>query len=186
MRVPDFLRTTTFRLAASFAVMFSLSAILLFAFIYWQTAARETVRIDRFLRNDAAAIGRQTEPEIYRAVAQRNLGDLHRITYAALFAPDGRMLVGNLAELPSGLPIDGNAHPVESLPAETEPHDRGVARVVARRLPGGEVLVVGRNVQRAAHPWRYRVKRLGAWRDPGIVLVDGRRRLCQLACATAG
>ena len=146
MRVPDFLRTTTFRLAASFAVMFSLSAILLFAFIYWQTAARETVRIDRFLRNDAAAIGRQTEPEIYRAVAQRNLGDLHRITYAALFAPDGRMLVGNLAELPPGLPIDGNAHPVESLPAETEPHDRGVARVVARRLPGGEVLVVGRNV----------------------------------------
>lgn len=146
MHIPAFLRTTTFRIAASFALMFSLSAILLFMFIYWQTAARETARIDQFLRNDAAAIGRESEEDIARAVAQRNLGDLHRITYAALFAADGRLLVGNVAKLPLGLPIDGQAHPAEGMLAASEPPDPGAVRVVASRLPGGQVLLVGRNV----------------------------------------
>ena len=100
MRLPDFLRTSTFRLAASFAVLFALSVIVLFAFIYWQTALHETARIDRFLVNDATLIARQSEPEVHRAVSQRNLGDLHRITYAALFDSDGRPLAGNLSTLP--------------------------------------------------------------------------------------
>jgi len=145
-RVPGFLRTTVFRLAASFAVMFSVSVILLFAFIYWQTQARETRRIDRFLVADAALIAGQTEAQIEQAVSLRNLGDLHRITFAALFTADGRRVIGNLAALPTGLPIDGRAHPLDTVPDEAGALGLGAARAVGRRLPGGNILVVGRNI----------------------------------------
>jgi methyl-accepting chemotaxis protein len=146
IRVPDFLRTTVFRLAAAFAVMFSVSVILLFAFIYWQTKTRETERIDRFLVADAALIAGQTQPQIEQAVSLRNLGDLHRITFAALFTADGRLVIGNLATLPSDLPIDGRAHALGTVSAETGALGLGAARAVGRRLPGGHILVVGRNV----------------------------------------
>jgi signal transduction histidine kinase len=146
MHLPDFLRTSTFRLAASFAVMFSLSVTFLFAFIYWQTALHETARIDRFLVSDAALIAGQPEHEIYRAVSLRSLGDLHRITYAALFDAGGKPLVGNLLALPPDLPVDGQAHALDRLPTEADSSVLGAARVVGRKLPGGEVLVVGRNV----------------------------------------
>jgi len=144
-RVPGFLRTTMFRLAASFAVMFSVSVILLFAFIYWQTRARETERIDRFLVADSALIAGQTAPQIEQAVSLRNLGDLHRITFAALFTADGRLLIGNLAALPSGLPLDGRAHALDTVP-EAGALGLGAARAVGRRLAEGDILVIGRNV----------------------------------------
>jgi signal transduction histidine kinase len=146
IRVPDFLRTTVFRLAAAFAVMFSVSVILLFAFIYWQTQTRETARIDRFLVADAALIAGETEPQIKQAVSARNLGDLHRITFAALFDADGRLLIGNLAALPFDLPMDGRAHALDTVPLETGALGLGAARAVGRRLPGGNILVVGRSV----------------------------------------
>jgi signal transduction histidine kinase len=146
MRLPGFLRTSTFRLAASFAVTFALSVVFLFAFIYWETALRETARIDRFLVSDAALIARQPAQEIYRAVSLRNLGDLHRVTYAALFASDGRPLVGNLAVLPPDLPVDGQAHGLDGLPPVADGLDFGSAQIVGRRLPGGDILVIGRNV----------------------------------------
>lgn len=146
MRLPDFLRTTTFRLAAAFAVMFSLSAILLFAFIYWQTGSRETARIDRFLVADVASIAGRPEADIERAVSSRSLGDLHRITFAALFAGDGRLLVGNLPELPPGLRVDGRAHAVAGMPIEADAPALGAARVVGRRLANGNILVLGRNI----------------------------------------
>ncbi len=146
IRVPDFLRTTVFRLAASFAVMFSVSVILLFAFIYWQTETRETARIDRFLVADAALIAGETEPQIEQAVSLRSLGDLHRITFAALFADNGRLLIGNLAALPPDLPIDGRAHALDTVSPEAGALGLGAARAVGRRLPNGNILVVGRNV----------------------------------------
>ncbi len=146
MRLPDFLRTTRFRLAAGFAVMFALSVSLLFAFIYWQTGSRETARIDRFLIADAASIAGRPESDIERAVVSRSLGDLHRITFAALFAADGRALAGNLAALPPGLPVDGGAHAISGLPIEPDALDLGAARMVARRLGNGDILVVGRNI----------------------------------------
>jgi hypothetical protein len=145
MQLPGFLRTTIFRLAVSFAVVFSVSVMLLFAFIYWQTAVYETARIDRFLGDDAAVIARQPEPEVRRAVALRSLGDLHRITYAALFAADGKRLLGNLPVLPPGLPLDGRVHAIDRMPTMAEP-PKGAARMVGRRLPNGEMLLMGRNV----------------------------------------
>jgi signal transduction histidine kinase len=146
VQIPDFLRTSTFRTAASFTVVFALSAALLFAFIYWQTAARETRRIDQFLTRDAALIAQQSPAAIHQAVSLRITGDLHRITYAALFDGAGHRLAGNVSAVPGDLPLDGQAHEVGTLSAADDGRDPGVIRAVARRLPDGGVLVIGRNV----------------------------------------
>jgi len=146
LRFPDFLRTSTFRLAAAFAVVFAVSAVLLFAFIYWQTAVHETGRIDRFLTDDAKFISDQSPDEVYRAVSSRILGDLHRISYAALFDRFGNRLVGNLSEPPKNLPADGVAHEIEDIHLIDDSVEAETVRAVARRLPSGELLVVGRNV----------------------------------------
>src|SRR5271163_2303669 len=99
-RVPDFMRSSTFGLTATFALMFAASAALLFAFIYWQTAVLETGRIDRFIARDAALIAEKPPEEMVRTVADRALDDLHRITSAGLFDAAGRPLAGNLRSLP--------------------------------------------------------------------------------------
>ncbi len=146
MRVPDFLLTSTFRLAAIFAVTFSVAAALLFGFIYWQTALFETGRIDAFIVKNAELVAAEPRPSMEQAVSSRILGDLHRISFAALFDPSGKPISGNLESLPDGLPADGRAHEVQAVTMldgqiVTEP-----VRAVARRLDDGSVLVIGRNI----------------------------------------
>ena len=146
MPLPDFLQTATFRLAATFAIAFAISAALLFAFIYWEVALYETQRVDGFMTRDAGFLAGQTPRAIDSAVALRILGDLHRITYAAVFDRAGRRRIGNLDSLPVGLPIDGRAHAVEASQTEGAGDQIGTLRAVARRLPDGDILVIGRNV----------------------------------------
>jgi signal transduction histidine kinase len=146
LRVPDFLLTSTFRLAAIFAVTFSVAAALLFGFIYWQTALFETGRIDAFIVKNAELVAAEPRPSMEQAVSSRILGDLHRISFAALFDPSGKPISGNLESLPDGLPADGRAHEVQAVTMldgqiVTEP-----VRAVARRLDDGSVLVIGRNI----------------------------------------
>jgi signal transduction histidine kinase len=146
MRKPEFLRGTTFRLAATFAGTFAISAVFLFAFIYWQTAIFETGRIDTFISRDAKTISEAPIDEIYRTVSIRILGDLHRITFAGVFDKDGRVLAGNLDSLPAGLPADGRAHRVQAVRADHITDHFQVIRAVARRLADGNLLVIGRDI----------------------------------------
>ena len=49
MRVPDFAGTTTFRWTLAIADAFVLCTLVLFGFVYWQTAAYMTSTIDGLL-----------------------------------------------------------------------------------------------------------------------------------------
>jgi methyl-accepting chemotaxis protein len=73
--------------------------------------------------------------------------DPRMVQYAAVFAPDGQPLAGNLANLPPDLKVDGPAQ--ESVfPARTG-RDKQIVRGIARRLPNGNIVVVGRNIEEA-------------------------------------
>ncbi|HLY55273.1 MAG TPA: ATP-binding protein [Stellaceae bacterium] len=144
--MPDFLLTSTFRLAAIFALTFSVAAALLFGFIYWQTALFETGRIDAFIVKNAEMVAAEPRPAMEQAVASRILGDLHRISFAALFATNGSRIAGNLAGVPEGLPADGKAHEVQAVRTEDNTTIVEPVRAVARRLDDGSLLVIGRNI----------------------------------------
>jgi len=140
--LPDIFRTSTFRLADSFAAAFALSTLVLFAFIYWQTTVVESARIDSALMRDAEALGGQSQPDIIEGVKVRLAADYHRLTYACLFEANGHPLAGNLEALPPGLPLDGRSR--RTVIAKQQAGE-GVM-MVARRLTDGHILVLGRSL----------------------------------------
>ena len=146
MSQTEIFRSTPFRLAAAFAAAIAAVTLLLFAFIYWQTAIFETARIDGLLQSEAAVIAGESEPEIVRSVDRQLAGNLFRVSFVGLFSADGTLLAGNLRHIPIGLPIDGLGHRVSATGIEPQAPGFAVVRAVARRLPGGAVLVIARDI----------------------------------------
>ena len=140
----DLLRATSFRLAIALAALFGASTLLIFVFIYWQTAGSETRRIEALIEYDAKVEAGEPRELIERFVTNRVTSDFHHLTYAALFEADGRYVAGDLGQIPAGLPVDGQVHVTRIAPSGESGLAPETVRAVARRLPDGSVLVVGR------------------------------------------
>jgi signal transduction histidine kinase len=140
MRLSEVWRTTTFRLTLLYGLLFALGIGALLAMVYLRTAVYLTQRVDRILDAEATA-----EMAVPRAALRQTLDDAlilnGRTSVFALFAADGTRITGNLRALPEGLTPAGR--PVE---AAATPEFGASARLLARRLPSGEVLVVGRDI----------------------------------------
>ncbi len=145
--VSEAANTATFRIAIAFAATFSAAALLLFGFVYWQTAGLETNRVDRYIETQAATLSQAAPQEIMWAVQSHLAEDLHRVSFIALFDSDHALVAGNMREVPSGLRFDGRAYPVEvDWVADGVAH-RELVRAVGRVLPDGRLLLVGRNIE---------------------------------------
>jgi signal transduction histidine kinase len=145
-----FLRGGTFRLSVIFSGTCVVSGVLLFATIYWQTKNFETRRIGAFVLTEASTVSQGSADEILwtvrRRAAHEYQDEYHDMSFAALFAPDGRLLAGNLDRIPPELPADGRAHEVELIQAGKHPIHRPII-AVASLLPDGTLLVFGRGVR---------------------------------------
>jgi len=142
VRLPDFARTTTFRWTLAVAGAFVLCTLVLFGFVYLQTAAYMTSRIDRLLTEELPVVAAGTPEDWLRK-------DPRRVRIAGLFRTDGHRIAGNMESLPPGLkpdvPADAVVVRVDNLGREMQK-----VRLVVHRLPSGEVLVIGRNVDELA------------------------------------
>jgi signal transduction histidine kinase len=143
--LPEFVRTTTFRWAIAVATMFAVYMLVLFAVIYWRTGDYLTARSDAVVSMQAHVISVGTLGEQLIAIDQLLKQDPRRVQHAGLFAPDGHRVAGNLERVPPELKID---RPARSAVIQVGPSaaDRQVVRAVARSIPGGGVLVIGRDV----------------------------------------
>ena len=124
----EIFRTATFRLVLTLTLAFSALIGLLFGFIYWQTTVYETHRIDTILTNEASNLADAPESVVLRQVSLRISADLHRISFAGLFAPDGTRIAGNLRKPPASLPADGAVHGVSASRLDPENSDTESAR----------------------------------------------------------
>ena len=145
MRLTETFRTATFRTAALASAAFGASTLLLFAFIYWQTAGLETERIDRFLAHESLAMSREAPAALTADVNTRYARDLHREGFAGLYTGTGQFLAGDLADYPADLPRDERAHRVLMRHGNAETGAAEKVRALARVLADGRVLVVGRS-----------------------------------------
>lgn len=134
-------RTTTFRLTAIYCVVFSLGAVAMLGMIYLQSAVYLTRRVDGILKTEADALAQSPRDGLRRRISEELVLNGDRTNVFALFSADGTWLAGNLAALPIGLKMDGK--PIEIAPTSIFPAS---ARLIARRLPTGEILVTGRDV----------------------------------------
>jgi signal transduction histidine kinase len=134
------LRLPMFRLALLYSALFAFSTLLLFAFIYWQTAVVETQRVDGQLLHDSQFLASLSPAELKDTIDNRLMPDFRRVAHAGLFAADGTRLAGNLPAVPDKLKFNGAIHRVEV------PEQHLAIRAIGLSRPDGTRLVIGRNV----------------------------------------
>ena len=134
-------RTTTARLTMFYGLIFALGILTLLGVVYWQSALYLNHRVDRILKARAEVFMQSSPADLPREIRQGLAIDGARINLYALFSRDGAPLEGNLRRMPPRLTPDG-----ASLDLPPTPDFPSEARLIARRLPWGEILVVGRDV----------------------------------------
>jgi len=146
MRQIQLIRSSTFLWALAMAAGFALFVVGLFAFIYWELDDYLIARSDRMITTQIHFIAELSPAHRISAIADHLDQDSRGVQYAGLFDAAGTRLAGNIDRVPRELGLDGAVRGVRlDLIKKPALHDP-VVRVVGKRLDGGEVLVVGRNV----------------------------------------
>jgi signal transduction histidine kinase len=144
VRLPDFIQTTTFRWSLGVAGAFVLCTLLLFGFVYWQTAVYMTASLDSLLTSDVSLIAVDAPARQLERIEFRLRDDPRHIRIAGLFGSDGHRVAGNLERVPGGVtpevPSDAVVVRLDGEARETQN-----VRLVVHPLPDGETLVIGRN-----------------------------------------
>lgn len=147
MRRIEFIRTTSFRWAVAFAGILVAALGLLSGFIYWRTTGYLVRRADRelqeFSQRPVSSGSHAPEDGPFDNFFSDDPG---QAKIAGLFEADGTRVAGTLSRVPPGLPPLGVVGEMKfEIPVRgrltLEP-----LRVLARRLPDGRLLVLGRGV----------------------------------------
>jgi signal transduction histidine kinase len=146
IRPGEIWRTSTFRFACLSSGIFASLLVVLCALIYWQAAVYETGEIDGFIVKDARRIASGDVRPTVEALLEQVDNQPGRLAYSALFTPDFKPEIGNLAEMPLRLPADGRAHRAVTIDRRSGIPVEHTLRAVAIRLPSREILVIGRSV----------------------------------------
>ena len=146
MRLPEFLRTTTFRWTLLVAGTFTLCTLLMFGFVYWQVAEFVTSRVDDVINSDADVIKSHPGQPVLDGINDRLRQDPRRLKLAGLFSADGTWIAGNVESLPEDLEPDAPAHTISLVRIDNRGRETQDVRGVARRLGNGEILVIARNI----------------------------------------
>ena len=144
VHLPDFARTTTFRSTLVIAGAFVLCTVVLFGFVYWQTAAYMTSSFDALITGELHIFAAEPPERWLPHINERLDNDPRRVRIAGLFGADGHRIVGNLESLPGGLTPDVPADAVV-VRVDNQGRETQKVRLATVRLPDGEILAIGRN-----------------------------------------
>src|SRR3989440_4313109 len=126
VRLPDFARTTTFRWTLAVAGAFVLCTLVLFGFVYWQTAVYMTSKYDVLLTEELRVFAANTPEQRLLEIDDRLRKDPHRNKIAGLFGIDGHRIAGNMESLPPGLAPDA---PTDAVVIRVEDSGREMQKV---------------------------------------------------------
>jgi len=140
------LSSNTFRWALAVAGVFAVFVIVLFGFIYWQADRYLIARSDKLIGSQLNFIAGLPSERRLDAIDDQLKPDTRGVQYAGLFSADGRKIAGNLERFPPDLQMNDSVRSISverPLPAGRETH---VIRAIARHMPNGDALVIGREV----------------------------------------
>lgn len=172
MRFSELRRTTTFRLSILYGALFALGTIALLWMVYVRSVVYMTARVDHIINIQAEALLHSPRPGLRRRLIEDLTLNGDRIIVFGLFSAGGERLAGNLPTFPAEL--HPNRDPIEIPPTADFPSS---ARLIARPLPTGEILVVGRDVSQLEEMRSITVSAL-VW--SGVLII-----LAVLVCGTA-
>ncbi|MCA1455321.1 two-component sensor histidine kinase [Bradyrhizobium sp. BRP22] len=141
----QFVHSNSFRWALAVAGVLAVFMIALFGFIYVKIDNYLIDRTDRMLARQISFMTTLPMERQLNAIEDHLRQDSRAVQFAGLFGSDGQRLAGNMERLPVGLRIDGPAQSVAAARLDQPSHDHSV-RAIGKRMPGGNVLVIARNV----------------------------------------
>jgi len=146
MRQTQIIRSNTFQWALAVAGVFAVFVVVLFGFIYWRTDQYLIARSDRMIASQLNFIAGLPNERRLGAIDEHLKQESRGVQYAGLFGADGRKITGNLERYPPELKMNDSVRSVSVeriLPDGRKTH---VIRAIALRLPNGDALVIGREV----------------------------------------
>jgi signal transduction histidine kinase len=142
----EILKSSAFRRAILFAFAVAIVNAAVFAFVYLSISNWDVEHITSLLTGEVERSSKVPVDQLRQDLDLRLTQDLRHVDYAALYDSRGKLVHGNIAELPSSVPVDGKAHYVD-LPgltngaSGTEP-----GLLVAGRTSDGGILLLGRSL----------------------------------------
>lgn len=170
MNLPEFVRTTTFRSAALAAAAFAAFVLVLFGFIYWSTDRYLIARSDHVIALQLKVISTLPVERKKDAIDYQLSQDPRGVQFAGLFRSDGSRTAGNLEAVPPGLKLDDSAQSAEVKGSGPNGVKTRVVRAIGTRLPDGDVLVIGRDVDEARELSKVVSQALALGLIPALVL----------------
>lgn len=146
MRLNDFLRSTTFRWTLIFFGAFAALTLFSFTFVYLRATTYMVTRVDTALADEADLMTGDAPERRLQALEERMRQDPRRIKLGALFDADGKRIAGNIESVPADLPVGAVPQRASVVRIDRLGRERQIVCAVARRLPNGELLVLGRNI----------------------------------------
>ncbi|MDH7974476.1 ATP-binding protein [Sphingomonas sp. AR_OL41] len=143
MRLSELRGATSFRLALFFAAVFGTASLIFVASVYVMASQFLTGNPDERMRAEAMKFDSRSGNQTEQVLDQHSVDDVTGRRPFGLFDAQGRWLAGNLHRLPE-------PHPVPESFFESEvhtPQEHTFYRSILHRLPGGNFVVVSRNIE---------------------------------------
>jgi signal transduction histidine kinase len=138
--------STTFRLLLLYAVIFSVSVMLLLGVIGWVVTGDMKHETDIVMRWQLIYFDSLPDNQLASAIGLRLEHERMHTNYFGLFARDGRYLAGDVIDLPPGVPTDGNSVTISHGLKVSAPAHAPVVRAIAERRTDGSMLLVAHDL----------------------------------------
>src|SRR5882762_6833362 len=103
-RLSDVCRTTSFRLAMLFLVLFGLASLVLFGFRYGEVKNFMQNKVDEWVLREEQEFARRPVDDILRRLKDRAIGEADAERSMALFDKTGARVAGTAISLPASIP----------------------------------------------------------------------------------
>jgi signal transduction histidine kinase len=150
---------------AVYTVIFSISVMLLMAFIGWAVTGAMEHETDVVMDWQLIYFDSMPHGELADAIHQRIEHERMHTNYYGLFTADGQHIAGDMLVLPASLPVDRTGVTFDTL-AVAGPERAPVVRVMAEQRADGEKLVLARDL---THVLRVRQRIINALIGGGIL-----------------
>ena len=128
------------------AGIFAASIVALLGFVYLKAKGDLTMRSDRVIATQIGVFAALLPERRLDAINEHLKLDPARVRLAGLFGSNGRRVAGNLDSLPPDLRTDNTVQGAVVDRIDQSGRERQAVRLIARNLPDGDVLALGRNV----------------------------------------
>ena len=145
MRLIELPRTSSFRLALRFLILFGAASFILFGFLYWETKLYVIARVDEWLVREQVTFRTLDREDLMQRLAAHLVMDPTLDRPVTLFNGDNNWVAGSHLNLPSGLltslPLD------QVVPFHLHQGRKDLSlRALVHRRPSGELLVFARDM----------------------------------------